>query len=54
MSFYKVSFSKLCRDLNMSGSNISRWKNGTKPTLETLVEVADYLQCSIDDLLDLE
>ena len=51
---YNLSFYRVCKDLNISDSNLGRWRYGTKPKLEMLISIADYLQCSIDDLLDLE
>ena len=51
---YNVSFYRVCKDLNISDSNLGRWKYGTKPSLKMLVELANYLQCSIDEFLDKE
>lgn len=47
----KISQSKLCKDLKISRSNFSRWKNGTNPSINKLIEIASYLYCGIDDLL---
>lgn len=49
-----ISQVKLCEDLEMSRTNISRWKNGTTPTLTKLISISNYLGCSIDDLLEHE
>jgi len=49
-----ISQVKLCKDLNISRTNLSRWKNGTNPTLTKLISLAEYLNCNIDDLLEHE
>ena len=46
-----ISQSKLCADLNISRTNFSRWKHGTTPSIYKLIELAEYLNCDIDDLL---
>ena len=46
-----ISNRKFCRDLNFSRDNINRWKNGTTPSVQILLEIAQYFECSIDDLL---
>ena len=47
----KISKRKFCKDLNFSRDNIIRWNKGIKPSLRTLLEIANYFNCSIDDLL---
>ena len=49
-----TSQSKLCDELGISRTNFSRWSNGTKPTLSKLLILADYLHCTIDELLEHE
>ncbi|MGN1201326.1 MAG: helix-turn-helix domain-containing protein [Candidatus Caccovivens sp.] len=49
-----VSQSKLAREIHIDQSNFSHWKNGAFPCFSTLVLMADYLKCSIDEFLDLE
>ena len=54
MSFLKkrnVSGRKFCRELNCSRNNLNFWKNGTEPTVQTVLEVAKYFNCLVDDLL---
>lgn len=51
---YNISQSKLSREVKISRPNFTYWKNGTLPKLNTLVAIATYLNCSIDDLLDNE
>ena len=44
---------KMAMDLNMSQNTISRYENGERePGLEELVQIADYLDVSIDYLLE--
>ncbi|MBQ8431067.1 MAG: helix-turn-helix transcriptional regulator [Clostridia bacterium] len=42
------------KELNLGRSNFTYWKNGSLPKLNTIIQIADYLKCSIDDLLDYE
>jgi len=30
---------------------VSRWKGGERPSIEAVIKVADFFQCSIDDLV---
>jgi len=48
----KISQTKLSRDLNLGRSNFTYWSKGSLPKLNTLIEIANYLGCSIDDLLE--
>ncbi len=54
LSSSNISQSKLSRDLSISRPNFTYWKQGTLPKLETLITLSNYLNCSIDDLLDVE
>ncbi len=47
----KTSGRKFCSDLNYSKDNLLRWKSGTTPSIQTLIEISNYLDCSIDELL---
>lgn len=47
----KVSGRQFCKDLNYSRDNLIRWKNGTLPSVQSLIEISKYFNCSIDDLL---
>ncbi|MCM1534149.1 MAG: helix-turn-helix transcriptional regulator [Corallococcus sp.] len=49
-----ISQSEMSREIPVSRPNFTYWKQGKLPKLETLVAIANYLNCSIDDLLDLE
>lgn len=46
----KISQRTFCKDMALSSSCFTRWKAGL-PYLSTVVDIADYLDCSIDDLL---
>lgn len=47
----KISQRQFCNDLNYAKDNINRWKNGTTPSMQTLLEISKYFNCLIDDLL---
>lgn len=47
----KISRRKFCDDLGYSHDNVMRWKSGTFPSLQTLLEISTYFNCTIDDLL---
>lgn len=49
-----ISQYKISEDLHINRSNFSYWLNGRIPKLETLIAIANYLNCSIDDFLYLE
>ncbi|MBQ8522315.1 MAG: helix-turn-helix transcriptional regulator [Clostridia bacterium] len=49
-----TSQTKLCKDLGISRTNFSRWSTGTKPTLSKIIAIANYLNCNIDELLEIE
>ena len=50
----KISQRQLERDTDVSRTNFVRWKNGSMPKFSTLVEIANYLKCSLDDFLEIE
>lgn len=56
------NFSNLCRirgikpnpcaaAIGVSSATVTKWKNGTIPNGETLIKLAEYLDCSVDYLL---
>ncbi len=47
----KISGRQLCKELNYSKDNIKRWEKGISPNIQTLLEIAKYFDCTIDDLL---
>lgn len=48
----KIIKTKFYKDMNYSTDCFTRWKKGSIPYLSTIIEIADYLNCSIDDLLE--
>lgn len=49
-----ISKFKLAKDLSLGRANFTYWENGSIPKLSTLVEISNYLNCDIDDLLEHE
>lgn len=47
-----ISIRQFCKELNYAKDNVSRYKKGVTPSVRTLFEIANYFNCSIDDLLD--
>ncbi len=47
-----ISQNKLSKDIHIGQSNFSRWKNSNTPRFSTIIEIANYLGCMIDDLLE--
>ena len=43
---------KLCQNIDISESVGRGWRKGAEPKLESLLKIANYLNCSIDYLLD--
>ena len=42
----------LAKEIGISSGIVTKWKNeGTLPNGETLLKIADYLDCSVDYLL---
>lgn len=61
LSFWEI-FNDLCnskgtkpnpvgKKIGVASSTITQWKNGSIPNGETLIKLADYLDCSVDYLL---
>lgn len=46
-----IDQSRLAKDLDIGRTNFVYWRKGRLPKLVTLVRLADYLNCNIDDLL---
>lgn len=42
----KTSPSAVCLAIGMSKSNVTAWKAGRNPTLDTVIAIADYLGVS--------
>lgn len=50
-----ITNNKLLSDLNLPSSAITEWKKGkAKPSVDALMKIADYFDCSVDYLLGLE
>lgn len=47
----KLSGREFCKIMQYSKDNLLRWKNGTIPSVQNLLEVANFFNCSINDLL---
>ena len=50
----KISQRKFSKDLNYSRVNLLRWKKGTSPNVQSLIEISKCFNIPIDDLLDKE
>ena len=62
---FDKNLSKILKEMNISKNALSRgvgfthtnyvyWKRGSQPKLSTLIEIAQFLNCKIDDLLERE
>lgn len=49
-----LSKRKFCLDLGLSDANFTKWKNGAIPKFSTIINISNYLQCPLDDLLSRE
>ena len=49
-----ISCRKFCKDLNYAKDNILRYKKGVEPNIQTLLEIAEYFDCTVDCLLSRE
>lgn len=47
-----ISQNKLSKDIHIGQSSFSRWKNTDTPRFSTVIEIANYLGCMVDDLLE--
>ena len=46
----KISIAALERDTGIGNGVVAKWSHGS-PRIETLVKVADYFGCTVDELL---
>lgn len=52
LNYFSVSQEKLKKDLSISSSVIYKWVSGKSlPSVESLVKLAEYFDCSIDFLI---
>ncbi|MGN1201325.1 MAG: helix-turn-helix domain-containing protein [Candidatus Caccovivens sp.] len=49
-----ISQREICKSVGLNKSCISNWKKGQKPTAKNLIKLANFLHCSMDDLLGFE
>ena len=49
-----ITPTKVVKDLGLSTSKVTAWKNGTNPKADIILKIADYLDCSVDYLLGRE
>lgn len=54
MKMLSISQSELSREIKISRENFVYWRKGVLPKFTTLVDLSNYLDCSIDELIDLE
>lgn len=47
----QTSPSAVCAALSMSKSNVTEWKNGRSPKLDTVVKIADHLGVNPAELI---
>lgn len=47
-----ISQRKFSKDLHFSRVNLLRWKKGITPNVQSLIEISNYFNCPINDLLD--
>lgn len=46
-----IKITNVVSELSLSSGNLSKWKNGTVPSGDILLKLADYLDISVDYLL---
>lgn len=54
MAKRKISTYRLRQDTRYDGSYFARWDKGAEPYIGTLIELADYFDCTIDELIGRE
>ncbi len=50
----KITKYKMGQDIKISYTSFDRWEKGVQPKLSKVIEIAKYLGCNIDDLLETE
>ena len=43
-----ITWYRIVKDGIVSDNNLSTWKNGASPYLQSVIDIADYLGCSLD------
>ena len=54
MNDSKITKYKMIQDIKLSYTSFNRWEKGVQPKLSKVIEIAKYLGCNIDDLLETE
>ena len=54
MKLRNISSYKLQKETRFNGKYFNVWDNGSQPKLSTLIELANYFNCSLDELVGLE
>jgi len=44
---------EICKNLHISNTTFSSWKKGSKPSVNTAIEILRYLQLSADEMFEL-
>ncbi len=51
LALNKVSYTRLCSEAKISKANLSRWQQGGEPKYQTIVNLANYFNVSIDKFI---
>lgn len=51
LNIKKISHHKLCKDTGVNQSSFWLWSKGSIPKSDSLIKIAEYLNCSIDYLV---
>jgi transcriptional regulator with XRE-family HTH domain len=43
-----ITWYRIVKDGIVSDNNLSTWKNGASPQLQSVMDIADYFDCSLD------
>lgn len=54
MAERNITWYRIVKDGIVSDCNLSVWKNGTEPYLETVIDIADYFKLTLDQLVGRE
>ena len=49
-----VTWYRIVKDGIISDHNLSVWKNGTSPYLQSVIDIADYFDCTLDHFIGRE
>lgn len=54
MDMKNITRYRICLDLKKSHRHFDKWKSGADPLIETVIELADYFDCTLDYLVGRE